>query len=307
MTVKIDDIAYVRHAVPDLERMSEFLVHFGLQVTKGSDGRIYGIGTGTAPFVYAAEPGEPRLCAIGLRARSVADLVELAANEGVTVETSRAPGGGKLLSLFDPDGHRIEVVAGQEFKPDSTVAASRPCNDSLVKRRVSEALRLQGGSSHVQRIGHCVLAISDFDRSFDWYRKRFGMIASDTFSIDGETTIGAFLRCDRGDLPADHHTLALIPSDPARGTLHTAFEVADFDDLMLGHTYLSNLGLYEHVRGIGRHILGSQVFDYWNDPWGNEFEHWTDGDLFTASDAKDCPRSMMDLIGTQWGKPIMAG
>ena len=34
--------------------------------------------------------------------------------------------------------------------------------------------------------------------------------------------------------------------------------------------------------GIGRHVLGSQLFDYWYDPDGMEFEHYTDGDLFTA-------------------------
>jgi hypothetical protein len=35
--------------------------------------------------------------------------------------------------------------------------------------------------------------------------------------------------------------------------------------------------------GIGRHVLGSQLFDYWHDPDGMEFEHYTDGDVFTAS------------------------
>ena len=34
--------------------------------------------------------------------------------------------------------------------------------------------------------------------------------------------------------------------------------------------------------GIGRHILGSQLFDYWHDPDGCQFEHYADGDLFTA-------------------------
>jgi hypothetical protein len=29
-------------------------------------------------------------------------------------------------------------------------------------------------------------------------------------------------------------------------------------------------------------LLGSQLFDYWRDPDGFEFEHYTDGDLFTA-------------------------
>ena len=31
-----------------------------------------------------------------------------------------------------------------------------------------------------------------------------------------------------------------------------------------------------------RHLLGSQIFDYWFDPDGLQFEHYTDGDVFTA-------------------------
>ena len=38
------------------------------------------------------------------------------------------------------------------------------------------------------------------------------------------------------------------------------------------------------MRGIGRHILGSQIFDYWQDPWGDKHEHYCDGDLFTADE-----------------------
>jgi len=33
---------------------------------------------------------------------------------------------------------------------------------------------------------------------------------------------------------------------------------------------------------MGRHILGSQIFDYWNDPAGDKHEHYCDGDLLTA-------------------------
>ena len=39
----------------------------------------------------------------------------------------------------------------------------------------------------------------------------------------------------------------------------------------------------QHYWGMGRHFLGSQVFDYWLDINGNEFEHYTDGDVFTGN------------------------
>ena len=30
--------------------------------------------------------------------------------------------------------------------------------------------------------------------------------------------------------------------------------------------------------GRGRHLLGSQVYDYWSDPWGRVHERWADTD-----------------------------
>ena len=58
----------------------------------------------------------------------------------------------------------------------------------------------------------------------------------------------------------------------------------------------------EAAWGVGRHIMGSQVFDYWKDPFGNELEHWTDGDLFTAADPPQ-KQPMSALLAVQWGSP----
>ena len=68
---------------------------------------------------------------------------------------------------------------------------------------------------------------------------------------------------------------------------------------MTGHSHLAAAGRTQ-AWGVGRHLLGSQVFDYWRDPWGNILEHWTDGDLFTAADGSNTA-TLMDLMNTQWG------
>jgi hypothetical protein len=85
------------------------------------------------------------------------------------------------------------------------------------------------------------------------------------------------------------------------GFNHAAYEVADLDDLMRGHQRLKEAGRHAEW-GVGRHILGSQVFDYWRDPWGHTLEHWTDGDLFTAADGSNIA-TVQDLLGVQWGPP----
>ena len=62
---------------------------------------------------------------------------------------------------------------------------------------------------------------------------------------------------------------------------HSAYEVVDLDALGQGQKVLRAKG-HRHMWGIGRHVLGSQLFDYWFDPDGMEYEHYTDGDVFTA-------------------------
>lgn len=52
----------------------------------------------------------------------------------------------------------------------------------------------------------------------------------------------------------------------------------DFDVQNLGHEWLASKN-YKPVWGVGRHILGSQLFDYWWDTTGNMVEHYADGDL----------------------------
>ena len=74
--------------------------------------------------------------------------------------------------------------------------------------------------------------------------------------------------------------------------------MADFDDLMVGHDHLL-ADDRRHYWGIGRHVLGGQIFDYWKDPLGFTVEHWTDSDLLTA----DAPGRRAPLFEplNQWG------
>ena len=146
-----------------------------------------------------------------------------------------------------------------------------------------------------------MLRVRDFRVSEQWYKQRFGFLTSDEVEAATGVPLGAFMRCDRGDQPTDHHTLFLAQLSGKPGLLHGAFEVANLDDLMLGHQHLKSKGR-QSAWGVGRHIMGSQVFDYWKDPFGNEVEHWTDGDLFTAADPPQI-MPMSALLAVQWGSP----
>ncbi|MBK5332389.1 MAG: VOC family protein [Ilumatobacteraceae bacterium] len=140
--------------------------------------------------------------------------------------------------------------------------------------------------------------VVDYPASEAWYKKHFGLVTSDEIQLDEHTALGAFLRCDQGERYVDHHTLFLVGVGKA-GFNHAAFEVSDFDDLMGGYTHLTNSG--RHLQwGIGRHILGSQIYDYWLDPYGHMIEHWTDGDLFNNTTPPNIAE-VATLVGSQWG------
>ena len=159
--IKVEDIAHVRFAAPDLATMRSFLEDFGMTVfAEGS--RLYGKGSDGRPFVHVTEAGDAKFLAVGLRAETLADLERLAAAEGVPIEDLNEPGGGKLVRLTDPDGYGVEVVAGQATREAAIPFADPPRNTAAAKPRFRSTVRLESAPAHVRRIGHAVLKVRDF-------------------------------------------------------------------------------------------------------------------------------------------------
>lgn len=297
--VKADDVAFVRFAAPDLSTMRQFLQEFGMLHASSSAGRLFMRGYGSAPFVHATVEGPPDFAGFGLRLKSMEDLRLLSQAEGVPVEALDAPGGGYCVKLTDPDGFNVEAVAGQASTSPIPLSRHVVWNQGGRYPRTSEVRRVEQGPSHVLRLGHVVLGVSNFRQSEAWYKDRFGFVTSDEIQPAPNVAIGAFMRCDRGDLPCDHHTVFLLQMDQGACFMHSAFEVADLDDLMAGHEHLKAQSRVA-AWGVGRHYLGSQIFDYWRDPWGHEIEHWTDGDKLLAKDGGGIA-TVEQLMGVQWG------
>ena len=91
----------------------------------------------------------------------------------------RHAGGGKIARLTDPDGYRVEVVAGQAKGEVIPLPADQPVNTASAKPRFRQTVRLEARPAHVKRIGHAVLKVRDFRTSEQWYKDRFGFITSD--------------------------------------------------------------------------------------------------------------------------------
>ncbi len=287
---KAADVAYLRFEAPDLRVMQTFLEDFGLIVTAAEtpDGVpvLYSRGTGPDPVIHIVQQGEPRFLGLGFLMASADDLEALASMEGASpIEIMETPGGGRRVRFADPQGFEVDGFFGWDecevIVPDQRV----PINSGQNRRRQNVPVRFQSGPSHVMRLGHVVLWVKDFRSSERWYKERFGLVTSDEIWAEDESNvIGAFTRCDRGNEPSDHHSVFLLqgPDDNAGQLQHAAFEVNDWDDVLLGHDHLTDRD-YVHQWGIGKHILGSQVFDYWRDPHNHILEHFSDGDLFDVN------------------------
>jgi catechol 2,3-dioxygenase-like lactoylglutathione lyase family enzyme len=302
--IKVVDIAYGRLRSPDLDQAETFLTAFGMVRAARTPTALYMRGTDPEHHIHITELGEPRFVGLAFKAASAGDLARIAAIPGASpVEAIDEPGGGRRVRLQDPHGYQIEIVHG--IAPLAALPARRNVVNTGADRmrRKGELTRLPAGPSQVKRIGHAVIMTPNLRSSIEWYRRHFGFVCSDEVYVGDEShVIASFNRCDRGAEYVDHHVFLCVQGDHA-GLNHISFEVQDIDDVMMGHEHLARTGRYKPVWGIGRHVLGSQVFDYWADPWGRVHEHWTDTDLLNAASAPQL-HSAAEGLGSQWGDPV---
>jgi catechol 2,3-dioxygenase-like lactoylglutathione lyase family enzyme len=207
-------------------------------------------------------------------------------------------GGGYVVQLTDPSGFQVDAIWGQS--PAEALPHRQPLSFNSVDAavRINDTQRPPEQPPEVIRLGHVVLELADYQETCAWYTRHFGFIPSDVQVLPDGSPAVAFLRLDLGDEPADHHTLALAQGFVATYS-HSAYEVVDADAVGMGQRVLRDKG-WTHAWGIGRHILGSQIFDYWQDPWGDKHEHYCDGDLFTSA-APTGVHTVSREAMAQWG------
>jgi hypothetical protein len=280
--IKVADVGYVRFARRDLARAERYFLDFGLHVSARTERATY--LRGVMPqhhYVIVERAQHDAFAALGLRAAAAADLRTLATALGARVEATGEPGGGEVVRLHDPAGLAVEVVHGIEALPQLTPRAPRVFNLPGHKLRRNAPQPAAAAPAEVFRLGHVVLQRQEFARNANWYVRNFGLIASDVELLPGtKEPLIAFLRCDRGADPADHHSV-VIAFGPEDAFDHAAFETLDLDAVGLGAEWLQRQGWIKSW-GVGRHILGSQIFCYHYDPSGFAVEHYADGDVFDA-------------------------
>jgi catechol 2,3-dioxygenase-like lactoylglutathione lyase family enzyme len=318
--VKVAGLAWLEFEKPDLEGAERFGTDFGftvadrmpdLLVLRGRQAAVPCLAVHRGPraaftgaaFQAAARDDLDRLARDDLDRLARDDLDRLARGTGGAVT---AHWGGHVVVLRDPSGFPVRVVYGVPDLPGLPGRAPLALNFGPAPVRVNATQRPARRPAEIERLGHVVLGTTRFRAALDWYLEMLGLIVSDFLYLDGQRGRGpvmAFIRCDQGTTPTDHHTLAMA-LQPRTGYVHSAYQLTDLDEVAASGQYLRERG-YRHAWGIGRHIQGSQIFDYWRDTDRLMFEHYADGDVFDSSMPPGwAPLSASGLA--QWGPKATA-
>jgi hypothetical protein len=122
------------------------------------------------------------------------------------------------------------------------------------------------------RIGHVVYFCppSELRKASAFYTDRLKFRVTDRAS-----DLGDFMRCP-GSIW--HHNIFFLSVMPKTGWNHVAFDVADVNEVLSGGHNMLKHG-YKAYSSPGRHIMGSNVFWYFNAVCGGQTEYSADMDM----------------------------
>ena len=109
--------------------------------------------------------------------------------------------------------------------------------------------------------------------------------------------MGAFMRCS-----TDHHNI-LVLAAPISYFHHSAWEVADVDEVGRGAISMLQQHPERHVWGMGRHYVGSNFFWYLRDPAGNFTEYYADMDTIEIDQLWTPEEHEAARTLYSWGQP----
>ena len=300
--IKVHDLAWLEFEKPNLDQAEAFAHAFGFSTALRTPDALQLRGTDPGAPCVLIRQGWSRFVGPAFRAADSADVLRLAEATGATATKLPERVGGLSVELTDPTGLAVRVVSDTDDLAALRGQEPLELNFGHASPRANSTQRAPREPAKVQRLGHVVLQTTKYLESLNWYLQHLGLIVSDFLYYPGQRERGpvmSFIRCDRGATPTDHHTLAMTLG-PTR-YVHSAYQVADLDALAAGGEYLRAQG-YFRSWGIGRHIEGSQIFDYWRDPDGFLVEHYADGDMFDNTLAPGW--AAMHASGLyQWGPP----
>lgn len=272
--------------VPDVAAAAAFYRDFGLAES--------------TPGVFATTAGGDQLRLVDAARRG---LVELAVGVDDPGDLDRIAAGLARLDVAskrtaeglvtcDPaSGMRVRVAVAPHLVQPAEAAPVYNGPGRTVRTGRAPAV-LAETPVRPRKLGHVVHTTRDLAASYRVFVDAIGFRVSD--ELPG---LGWFLRCS-----TDHHNL-LIQAAPVAFLHHTAWEVADVDEVGRGAARMLATDPSRHAWGFGRHHVGSNFFWYLRDPAGTFCEYYSDLDV-VADDAAWTPERWEGAKGLfTWGPP----
>ena len=273
-------LGYVALNVSDLERSTAFYRDLvGLNVSDRSESFAALRCSRDHHNVLLYQAAAPGLKRIGFELESAADLAAARRH----VETL---------------GYPLEEVPPAELSALRTVAAFRfrlpgsgLCLEFFVQM-MQLAQAYQPSVSKIERLGHVVLNVADFEQTLAVLTDKLGFRVSDF--VPG---FAAFLRCFPNPL---HHSLAILAGGDHHLN-HVNFMVTDIDDVGRAMNRMKKAGA-EIVFGPGRHQPSESIFLYFLDPDRMTVEYSFGMETFPEQGAREA-RLLEPVPGTldSWG------
>jgi hypothetical protein len=126
--IQLSRISHVYHGHPDLSKFQAFAEDFGFEKVAEVDDKVYYGGYGKDPYIYVASKcdSEKEFGGGAFIAKTQEDFEKAASLENAVVsDISKAPGGGKMVSIPTPSGSKIHIVFGQEEREAAKTAVSK--------------------------------------------------------------------------------------------------------------------------------------------------------------------------------------
>ncbi|HKY89585.1 MAG TPA: VOC family protein [Nevskiaceae bacterium] len=258
-------LAYVALNVAELERSTAFYRDIvGLAVSEATPRRValrcsqdhHNL------LLYPSErPGLKRI-AFELESRADLDAARTHVHDlGLSVE-----------DLSVDELQQLRIVAGFRFR----LPRSGLCIEYFVQM-MHLAQPYQPTVARIERLGHVVVNVADFETARHWLTEKLGFVVSDF--VPG---FAAFLRCHPNPL---HHSMAIL-TGKADHLNHVNFMVTDIDDVGRAMNRMKQNDV-EIVFGPGRHQPSESIFLYWLDPDGMTVEYSFGMELFPEHGARD--------------------
>lgn len=279
----INGLLDVELSVPNPTQLLKFWERRGMVRT--DDGVL---GTEDRDVQLRLSEGSYRhLSELHMSCETESDLVEIAGRIGAMGVESTIT--GTRPACTDPVfQHRvvIDVTTPHPLTPSQRRAWNHPGESTRIDERAEAAI--EAAPRRPRRLGHIVLGTPRVDDATAFIIDGLGFRVSDQI-VGGLAT---FARIEH-----DHHNLLIQPATTSHIN-HYAMEMDDLDAIGTAGQAVIAERSDASVVGVGRHLLGSNIFWYLTDPAGTMFELFSDMDQVVDDDAWARDSGRRD-----WGTP----